>query len=286
MPNTPNALSRLPYPELNQLLERSAILRGYEAEAFARALKDVGLYISESRLQITHSRALLDRINSSKSFEEALILSNIQESMPCFAGSLTLKHIFAQGLLVCVELNPKNTVFRRAASRLCQVPGFASCPVLQGYAAKLFSEAIRTSDCTKQTHELVKQLKMLPGLSYSTELQSMVAEAEKMARRQGRDPIVKIDLNQKLLAPVRAVKKLFGMEDFRVRVELKGVEQYDQAVVRIPALSEKAALKKANEFIASFLKGQLGEPDRSAKIVDVFPPGSSWESGLHPVLQL
>ena len=286
MSKTPNTLSNLPYPDLNQLLERSAILRGYEAEAFARALKNVGLYISESRLQITHSKALRDRIKASHSFEEALILSSIQESVPCFDGSLTLKHLFAQGLLACVNLNPKNTVYRRAASRLCQVPGFAACPVLQGYAAKLFTQAIRTSDCGKQSDELVKQLKMLPGLSYSSELQVLVERAEKLAKRQGRDPIVKIDLNQKLLAPVRAVKKLLGVDDFRVRVELKGVEQYDQAVVRIPALNEKAALKKANTFITNFLKGQIGDPDRSAKIVDVFPPGSSWESGLHPVLQL
>jgi hypothetical protein len=76
------------------------------------------------------------------------------------------------------------------------------------------------------------------------------------------------------------------MGDFRLKVELRGLEYYDQAVVRVPAMTEKAARKSAQKFIRDFLREQSGDEDKSAKIVDIYPPGSSWESGRHPVLKL
>ena len=81
--------------------------------------------------------------------------------------------------------------------------------------------------------------------------------------------------------------KLFGMGDFRMKVELRGLEYYDEARVRVPAFNEKAARKAAQQFIKDFLKDQSGPDDvKSAKIVAMYPPGSKWESGRHPVLKL
>ena len=97
---------------------------------------------------------------------------------------------------------------------------------------------------------------------------------------------MKVDLNQKLPGPVKAVGKLLGMGDFRMKVELRGLEYYDQVVVRVPAFTEKAARKAASRFILDFLKEQSGDEDKSAKILDIYPPGSAWESGRHPILKL
>jgi hypothetical protein len=114
----------------------------------------------------------------------------------------------------------------------------------------------------------------------------MAERGGRIVKREGRDPIVKIDLNQLMIAPINRVKRLFGMGDFRMRVEFDGLERYEQAVVRVPAFTEKAARRAAGKFIADFLKNETGQDSRSAKILDVFPPGSAWESGRHPILNL
>jgi hypothetical protein len=280
------SLCRLTYAELDELLEKSAILEGAQAEAFSEALREVALYGSEPRLQITHSKALLARMRASTDFEETLILSHIQESLPSFYLSLALRHIFARGLVVATSKNPVHPVLRRALARLYKLPGFNSCPVLQHCACELYLTAIEISRNPAEAEELLRQMEGLPGMAYCAELQGMAAKGAKIVRRGGRDPIVKIDLNQLMLKPLNRVKRLFGMGDFRMRVEFNGLERYEQAVVRVPAFTEKAARRAAAKFIADFLRNETGQDSRSAKILDVFPPGSAWESGRHPILNL
>ncbi len=280
------SLCRLTYAELDELLERSTILEGTQAEAFAEALREVALYGSEPRLQITHSKALLRRMEVSGDFQESLILSHVQETLPSFYLSLALRHIFARGLVVAASKDPTHPVLRRALARLFKLPGFNSCPVLQNCAAQLFLSAIAISQNPAEGEELLRQMRQLPGMAYCAELQAMAERGGRVVKREGRDPIVKIDLNQLMLAPINKVKRLFGMGDFRMRVEFRGLERYEQAVVRVPAFTEKAARRAAGKFIADFLKNETGQDSRSAKILDVFPPGSAWESGRHPILNL
>lgn len=279
-------LTRLSYNELYELLDRSPILEGLQAEAFAAALRDVPLYQNEARLQTVHSKAVLSRMEVTPDFEEALILSHIQESVPCFYLSLTLRQVFARGLVVAATKNCTPSVLKRAIARVYELPSFSSCPVLQRCAAELFLEAIASSENPEAAQEYLQQFKKLPGVAYSPELQDLLEVAKRQAKRAGRDPIVKIDLNQKMARPVKVMGKLFGMGDFRMKVELRGLEYYDEAVVRVPAFNEKSARKVAQEYIRDFLKEQSGSQDKSAKILDVYPPGSPWESGRHPVLKL
>lgn len=280
------SLCRLTYTELDELLDRSSILEGTQAEAFCEALREVALYSSEPRLQITHSKAILRRMESTGDFQEALVLSHLQESLPSFYLSLTLRHVFGRGLVVAATKNPTNSVLRRALARLFKLPGFNSCPVLQQCAAELFLSALERTQNPGEAEELLRQMKGLPGMAYCSELQQMAERGARIMRRGGRDPIVKIDLNQLMLKPINRVKRLFGMGDFRMRVQLNGLEKYEQAVVRVPAFTEKAARRAAGKFIADFLKNETGQDSRSAKILDVFPPGSTWESGRHPILNL
>jgi len=147
-------------------------------------------------------------------------------------------------------------------------------------------EGVASAEDAETAHEFLSHFPKLPGMNYSQELRDMQALALQQAKRVGRDPIVKIDLNQKLAAPVKAMGKLFGMGDFRMRVELRGLEYYDQAVIRVPAFTEKSARKAVSRFISDFLVKQTGNSEKSAKILDIFPPGSTWESGRHPVLKL
>ena len=280
------SLCRLTYAELDELLDRSSILEGAQAEAFAEALREVALYGSEPRLQITHSKALLSRMQTSPDFEETLILSHIQESLPSFYLSLALRHIFARGLVVAASKKPTHPVLRRALARLFKLPGFNSCPVLQHCAAELFLKAIAISQNPAEAEELLRQMRQLPGMAYCSELQAMAERGGLAVKRGGSDPIVKIDLNQLMMKPLNKVKRLFGMGDFRMRVEFNGLERYEQAVVRVPAFTEKAARRAAGKFIQNFLKNETGQDSRSAKILDVFPPGSAWESGRHPILNL
>ena len=286
MPAPKKSLCRLTYAELDELLERSSILEGAQAEAFAEALREVALYGTEPRLQITHAKALLSRMQTTTDFEECLILSHIQESLPSFYLSLALRHVFARGLVTAASKNPTHPVLRRALARLFKLPGFNSCPVLQHCAAELFLSAIAISQNPAEAEELHRQMKQLPGMAYCSELQGMADKGGRIVKRGGRDPIVKIDLNQLMMKPLNRVKRLFGMGDFRMRVEFNGLERYEQAVVRVPAFTEKAARRAAARFITDFLKNETGQDSRSAKILDVFPPGSAWESGRHPILNL
>lgn len=279
-------LIRLSYNELQEILDRSAVLEGTQAEAFAAALAEVPLYQNEPRLQMVHSKALLYRMGLTSSFEEALILSHIQESVPSFYLSLTLRQYFARGLVVAAGKNPSISVLKKALERVYKLPSFGSCPVLQQCAGEILLEGVASSEDPETAHEFLKHFKKLPGLSYSKGLQDLHACALKQAKRAGRDPIVKIDLNQKIAKPVKAVGKLFGMGDFRLKVELRGLEYYDQVVVKVPAFNEAAAKKRAEKFIIDFLKVQTGDESKSAKITDIYPPGSAWESGRHPVLNL
>jgi len=282
-----NKLIRLSCNELHNLLSRSPVLEGHEAEAFAQALREVPLYQNEARLQVVHSRALLSRMEVTSDFEEALLLSHIQESMPSFYLSLTLRQLFARGLVTATLLNPSNSVLRRALARVYQLPSFHNCPVLQSAAGDLLLEAVLNSPDSETAEGFVKQFAKLPGVSYSPELKRTFERAKREAKRAGRDPIVKVDLNQKLATPVKMMGKLLGMGDFRMKVELRGLEYYDEARVRVPAFNEKTARRVAEEFIRDFLKDQSGEEEaKSAKIVEMYPPGSAWESGRHPILKI
>lgn len=279
-------LSRLSFDALNDLLEQSSVLQGHQVEAFTEALRESPLYNSEIRLQLVHSRAILQRMTETYDFEEALILSHVQESVPSFFHSLTLRQLFARGLVAAAAKQPTPPVLRRALNRLVVVPSFTSCPVLQQCAGELFLEAVSCAETASEATKLVEQMKQLPGMAFSSELREMAERAADIASRTGRDPIVKVDLNQKIFRPLGLVGRLFGMRDFRMKVELHGLTQYEQAVLRVPAFNEKAARKAANRFVAEFLRTQEGREQRSARITDVFPPGSAWESGLHPVLKL
>lgn len=286
MPESKKQLSKLSYERLNELLEQSSILEGYQAEALAEALREVSLYNGEIRLQITHSRAILRRMEKTHDFQEALILSHVQESVPSFFLSLTLRQLFARGLVATATKEPTPPVLRRALSRLFVLPSFSSCPVLQVCAGELYLEAVSCTDSREEADELVLNMKQLPGMAFSHELQDMAERASDLAVRAGRDPIIKVDLNQRVLRPLGALGRLLGMRNFRMKVELRGLTRYEQAVIKVPAFSEKSARKAVKKFIAGFLKSEEGRSERSARILDVFPPGSAWESGLHPVLKL
>lgn len=279
-------LCRLSYNELHELLDRSPILEGEQSEAFAQALRDVPLYQNEARLQVVHSRAVLSRMEATHDFQEALLLSHVQETVPSFYLSLTLRQLFARGLVVAASKNPSESVLRRALTRVHELPSFNSCPILQRCAADLLLEGVALAECQEKAKRFLDGFKNLPGVAYSSDLQNIHEQAKRQAKRAGRDPIVKIDLNQRMARPVKVMGKLFGMGDFRMKVELRGLEYYDEAVVKVPAFSEKTARRVAEEFIRDFLKDESGDENRSAKILNIYPPGSPWESGRHPVLKL
>lgn len=279
-------LEKLSYSELQELLERSSILEGPQAEAFAQSLTDVALYSTEPRLQIIHTKAILRRMEATNNFDECLSLSHLQECLPSFYLSLALRHVFARGLVVAASKSPHSPVLRRALARLFNLPGFNSCPILQCCAAELLLIALEQATSPGAKEELARQMQQLPGVNYSSDLQALCTKATRALKRGSLDPIIKIDLNQLTLSPINRLKRLFGMGDFRMRVELRGLDNYEQAVVKVPAFSEESARRTATQFISKFLKSQIGSSSRSAKILDIFPPGSTWESGRHPILTI
>lgn len=277
----------LSYNQLMALLDQSAILAEDQAVAFARTVREVPLYQSEIQLQLAHSRALLSSMQETPDYETARNLSRLQETVPSFYLSLTLRQCFARGLVLLAQKEPSAEVLEEALKRVYALPSFNSCPILQRCAGELLLEGIASSENPEEANHYLARFRALPGLNFCRELQKLEEVARKEAKRAGRDPIIKIDLNQKLARPFKAVGKLLGMGDFRMRVELRGLEYYDQAVVKVPAFTEKAARRTAQNFILDFLRKQNGdEKQKSAKILDVFPPGSTWESGRHPVLKL
>ncbi len=279
-------LSLLSFSDLKMLIEHSAILEGKKAEAFFEALQKVALYYSELALQQAHSNALLTRMKRSRDFEEVRDLNHLQESVPHFSRSIVLQELYAQGLVLVARKNPDVEVHRDSLTRLFRLSGFGGSLVIQECAGELYLESIINCRSLGEGQELARQLSRLPGLERSPKLQALVEQGQKLARQSGRQPVVKIDLNQTLMAPVRAVGRMLGMADYRMRVALDGSPRYKQVVVRVPAFSEKGARKRVENFLDDFLRDDSDGFECRSEILDIFPPGSLWESGRHPVLKL
>lgn len=279
-------LSLLSFSELKMLIEHSSVLEGKRAEAFFEALQKVAIYYSEIALQQAHSKALLVRMNRSRDYEEVRALSHLQESVPHFSRSIALQELFAQGLVLMAQKNPEVVVHREPLTRLFRLSGFGGSLVIQECAGELYLESIINSQNMGEGQELARQLSRLPGLDRSPKLKSLVERGQKLAHQSGREPVVKIDLNQKLMAPVRALGRMLGMADYRMRVALDGSPRYKQVVVKVPAFSEKDARKRVESFLDDFLSTDSDGFECRGEILDIFPPGSLWESGRHPVLKL
>lgn len=278
-------LRLLSFSALKKLIDRSSILEGKQAEAFFADLQKVAVYYSELALQLSHSNALLTRMKNSRDREEILTLSRLQQLIPHFTRAVALQELFAQGLVVAVRKDPGVEVHRGFLTRLFQLPGFSESLVIQECAGELYLESIANCKSLGEGQELARQMSRLPGLSQSPKLRKLASRGKVLAMQAGREPVVKIDLNQKLMSPVRALGRLLGMGDYRMRVALEGSPKYKQVVVRVPAFSEKAALRAVDNFLEDFLADESGM-DCEREILDIFPPGSMWESGRYPVLRL
>lgn len=279
-------LSLLSFTALKKLIERSSILEGEQARAFSAELQKVAIYYSELALQLAHSKALLSRMKKSRELSEISLLSGLQTSVPHFSRAVELQVLFAEGLVVEARRDPSVKIYRRSLTELFQLSGFSESLTIQECAGELYLESIANCQSLGEGQELARQMNRLPGLSESPKLQALAQRGHKLALQAGREPVVKIDLNQRLMTPIRALGKLLGMGDYRMRVALDGSPKYKQVVVRVPAFSEKAALRTVENFLEDFLSDEAVGTECHSEILDIFPPGSLWESGRHPILQL
>lgn len=285
MPKNRN-LSRLSESNLDKLIRHSSVLEGDKALAFFLDLQRAPLYQSQTKLQITHATVLLSRMRRSLDSAEVNALSEFQEALPNLRQSQILQEIYSQGLVIQARKDPAVQIHGEALNKLHRLPAFALSQCIQLSAGELFLESIANCNSAAGGLELMRSLRNLPLMKTDPQLKRMFLKAEQLVDADGREPVVKIDLNQKLAGPLRALRKVFGLGDYRMRVGLSGSPRYKQVVLRVPALNEKSARRTAESFMDEFMGEEVLCEESSSQILDVFPPGSLWESGRHPVLQL
>lgn len=279
-------LSRLSLSSLAKLIKHSSTLEGDKALALSLDLQRVPLYRSETTLQQAHADILLTQMRASRDYPTLTQLCGLLETLPRLSQDLTLQEVYAQGLVLLARRDPEINIHGDLLNKVHALPAFRQSPKIQRSTAELFLESIANCNSSAGGHELLRQMRRLPYAETDPQLRQMAAQAAQLASESGRTSVVKVDLNERLARPLRALKSAIGLGDYRLRVALGGSARYKTVVVRVPALSEKAARRAVGTFIQDFMAKEKRLGEEPSEILDVFPPGSPWESGRHPILHL
>jgi hypothetical protein len=268
--------------DLEQTILDSAGLAPEQAVAFDLNLRSTKAYRERVDLQILHSGALLERMRGSQNLPDLWNISETQREMPSFANSLQLQENYARGLLLIVQKDSSTVVHQDSLDKLFTHTRFQDSLQIQRAITALLLESIANCQSPGQSRYLESQFLKLPNTD-DPEIRKMVNAAKELTTKTTRQPVVKVDLNQKTPSLIRALGKFVGLGDYRMRVWLGGSPNFKHVVVRVAARNEDSARAAVQKFMDDFL-----EPDSvaSREILDVFPPGSGWNSGRHPVLKL
>lgn len=279
-------LSRLSLSSLLKLIKQSSTLEGDRALALYLDLQRVPLYCSETSLQQAHAEVLIAQMKVCRDYPLLTQLSQLLERLPRLNKDVTLQELYSESLVILARRDPEVNIHGDYLNKIHALPAFRHSPKVQRATGELFLESIANCNSSAGGHELLRQMRRIPIAETDPRLRQMIARAAQLAGEGGRTPVVKVDLNEKLARPLRALKSAIGMGDYRMRVSLGGSPRYKQVVVRVPALSEKAARRAVSNFILDFMAKEKPLSEDGCEILDVFPPGSTWESGRHPVLHL
>lgn len=269
--------------DLVKMIQKSAQLDPDQALVFDLNLQRVRRYNEGTDFQVLHSRALLERMKSSHDLPTLHNLSERQEDMPHFRKSAQLQELFAQGIMLIAQKDATTQVHEDHLKVLFDLPCFDNSRPIQRAAAALLLESVANSQSPRQAKELERRFWTLPNASSDPEIQKMASLAKELTLKTDRQPVVKVDLSHKVPSILRSLSKIVGIGDYRMRVWLGGSPRCKHLVVKVAARSEQAARDAVQNFMDEFLAGE-NQPAR--EILDIFPPGSVWESGRHPVLKL
>ena len=269
--------------ELLASIRDSSTLEPEQAFVFDLNLKRLRRYQQDTGVQIAHSHALLGRMRRYVDVQRIRSLSDLQREMPHFADSASLQELFSRGLVLLAQKDVETEIHSDSLDKLFKLPYFQQNLEIQRAAAALLLESIANCKSPGKAKDLERRFWSLPLSSKDPQIQKMADLSRGLTEKTGRQPVVKIDLNQKVPSLVRAFHKLLGMGDYRMRVWLGGSARYKHLVVKVAARSEQSATQAVQTFMDDFL---ASDRETAREILEVFPPGSVWESGRYPVLKL
>ena len=269
--------------ELMEMIRQSALLDAEQSVAFDFQLRRMKRYQGDENLQILHSKALLNRMRASHDLQFLQGLSESQRKIPHFRHSCRLQEIFAEGLVLRAQKDSATVVHDGFLEQLFQLSQFSTSLDIQRATAALLLESVANCTSTRKAKELEKRFSLLPQVALDPEIRKMAFLAQALTEKNGRQPVVKVDLRQRVGGLARAFGRFIGLGDYRMRVWVGGSPRYKHLVVKVAARNEESARETVRSFMDEFL-AKDSEPER--EILDVFPPGSMWESGPYPVLKL
>lgn len=269
-------------PDLLTTIRHSADLEPERALVFDLSLQTTETYKERPEYQVFHSQALLERMHRSQDIGLLWNFSETQRKMPNFSKSLLLQEMYARGLVLIAQKDATTEIHRESLDRLFSWTRYQESLELQKAIAALLLESIANCKRPSQARELEQEYRKLPDLD-DPEIAKMASLAKDLINRTNRQAVMKVDLRRKTPGLLRALGKIVGLGDYRMRVWLGGSANYKQLVVKVAARDEESARDAVQSFMKNFLS-----PDQvsSQEILDVFPPGSSWNSGRYPVLQV
>lgn len=268
---------------LIQMIQESALLDPDKGLVFDLNLQRMKCYVEDPSFQIFHSKALLKRMKLSTDLHELQNLSERQADMPHFGHSAQLQELYAQGMILLAQKDSATDIHEDALKRLFDLPHFNRSAQIQRVAAALLLESIANCKSPRKARELERKFWEIPKADTDPEIRKMAALSQELTEKTGRQSAVKIDLRHKVPGLLRALSRFVGMGDYRMRVWLGGSPRYKHMIVKVAARDEQSAKATVQEFMDDFL---AQDSEATREIVDVFPPGSMWESGPYPVLKV
>lgn len=268
---------------LIKMIQESALLDPDKCLVFDLNLQRMKCYIEDPSFQILHSDALLTRMKLSTDLQELQNLSERQSQMPHFGQSAQLQELYAQGLILLAQKNPATDTHEDAIEKLFNLSHFRGNSPMRRAAAALLLESIANCTSPRKARDLERKFWEIPQADTDPEIRKMAALSQKLTEKNGRQSAVKVDLRHKVPGLLRALSRLVGLGDYRMRVWLGGSPRYKHVIVKVAARDEQSAKATVQEFMDGFL---AQDSEATREIVDVFPPGSIWESGPYPVLKI
>lgn len=265
------------------MIQESALLGPDKGLVFDLNLQRMKCYIEDPSFQCLHSNALLKRMKLSTDLHELQNLSQRQCDMPHFGQSAQLQELYAQGLILLAQKDPATDIHEEAISKLFNLSSFDRSSQMQRAAAALLLESIANCTSPRKARELEKKFWEIPRADTDPEIRKMAALSQALTEKNGRQSTVKVDLRHKVPGLLRALSRIVGLGDYRMRVWLGGSPRYKHVIVKVAARDEQSAKATVQEFMDGFL---AQDSEATREIVDVFPPGSIWESGPYPVLKI
>lgn len=254
-----------------------------QALVFDLNLSTLMAYRERPELQALYSRALLDRMQNSQDLEIMWSCSTYQKETPHFESSLLLQELYARGLVLIAQKDSTTEVHQDSINELFGQTRYRESVEIQRSIAALLLESLANCNSPIQAHHLETQFLRLPDLSADEDLGRFFRLAKELTTSTERQPVAKVDLREKTPSMLRALGKFVGLGDYRMRVWLGGSPNYKHLVVKVAARDEKSARAAVEDFVSDFW---ASDKAASQEILDVFPPGSPWESGRYPVLKV